>query len=237
MSKKKQIKKSQPRPLSCTDTGNMERFIRDHRHVIKSGATDSGTSGRRRWKPSPKDAAFNLALKTVENIGLEQQVIDASEAEELRRWHKTSQSEAKMNAMLKMAAQHEAISVSAGAFDSDRMLLNCANGLVDLRTGDLLERGPEHLVSKLVGVDHDPTAKCPTFDRFINDIFCGNRDLIRWVQRALGYAITGSVDERFVHPTTGEWQVDTVRADQQNTCDYSHAIDLLFLSNQKSDVT
>ena len=44
-----------------------------------------------------------------------------------------------MNAMLKMAAQHEAISVSPGAFDSDRMLLNCANGLVDLRTGELLE--------------------------------------------------------------------------------------------------
>ena len=77
------------------------------------------------------------------------------------------------------AAQHEAIRVSAGAFDSDRMLLNCANGLVDLRTGELLERGPEHLVSKLVDVDYDPTAKCPTFDRFIDDIFCGDRDLIR----------------------------------------------------------
>ena len=61
-----------------------------------------------------------------------------SEAEELRRWHKTSQSEAKMNAMLKMAAQHEAICVSLGAFDSDRMLLNCANGLVNLRTRELL---------------------------------------------------------------------------------------------------
>ena len=77
------------------------------------------------------------------------------------------------------------------------MLLNCANGLVDLRTGELLEREPEHLASKLVEVDYDPSAKCPTFDRFINDIFCRDRDLIRWVQRALGYAITGSVDEQF----------------------------------------
>ena len=145
MSKKKQIKKNQPKPLPCTDTANMERFIRDHRQVIKSGGYDRLCyiwSGRR-WKPSPRDAAFNLALKTVENIGLEAaRSSTPSEAEELRRWHKTSQSEAKTNAMLKMAAQHEAISVSAGAFDSERMLLNCANGLVDLRTGDPIERGP-----------------------------------------------------------------------------------------------
>ena len=88
--------------------------------------------------------------------------------------------------MLKMAAQHEAISVSSGAFDRDRMLLNFANGLVDLRTGDLLERRPEHLESELVEVDYDPTANCPTFEKFINDIFFRDRDLIRWVQRALG---------------------------------------------------
>ena len=100
--------------------------------------------------------------------------------------------------MLKMGAPNEAISVSAGAFDRDSMLLNCANGLVDLRTGELLEREPEHLASKLVEVDYDPSAKCPTFDRFINDIFCGERDLIRWVQRALGYTITGSVDEQLL---------------------------------------
>ena len=135
--------------------------------------TDSGTSGRARGgNHHSRDAAFNLALEVARSS-------TPSEAEELRKWHKTSQSEAKMNAMLKMAAQHEAISVSAGAFDSERMMLNCANGLVDLRTGELLERGPEHLVSKLVEVDYDPTAKCPTFDRFIDDIFCGDRDLIK----------------------------------------------------------
>ena len=157
MTKTKKTKKNQPRPLPCTDTGNMERFIRDHRSVIKSGGHDRQWyvwTGRR-WKPSPRDAAFNFALETIENIGLEAaRSSTPSEAEELRKWHKTSQSEAKMNAMIKMAAQHEAISVSAGAFDSDRMILNCANGLVDLRTGKLLERGPEHLVSKLVDVDY-----------------------------------------------------------------------------------
>ena len=87
--------------------------------------------------------------------------------------------------MLKMAAQHEAISVSAGAFDSDRMLLNCANGLVDLRTGDMLEQGPEHLVSKLAEVDYEPTAKCPTFKRFIDDLVSENIFNRRMTERGL----------------------------------------------------
>ena len=47
LTKTKKTKNNQPRPLPCTDTGNMERFIRDHRHVIKSGGHDRhGTSGR-----------------------------------------------------------------------------------------------------------------------------------------------------------------------------------------------
>ena len=87
----------------------MERFIRDHRHVIKSGGHD------RQWyiwmgqtcKPLPRDAAFKLALKTVENIGLEAaRSSTPSEAEERRKWDTTTQSEAKTNAMLKMAAQN-----------------------------------------------------------------------------------------------------------------------------------
>ena len=238
MNKKKQTRKNQPRPLPCTDTGNMERFIRDHRHVINSGRHDRQwyTWTGERWKPSPRDAAFNLALKTIENLGQEAAGSSTpSEAEELLRWHKTSQSEAKTNAMLKMAAQHEAISVSAGAFDSDRMLLDCANDLADLRTGELLEREPAHLVSKLVDVDYDQTAKCPTFDRFINDIFCGDRDLIRWVQRSLAYAITGSVDEQLLFIAYGKG------ANGKSTLfelinkligDYSRATDFeMFLSN------
>ena len=141
--------------------------------MIKSGGHDRQWYiwTDQRWKPSPRDVAFNLALKTAENISLEAvRPSTPLQAEEPRRWDTTSQSEAKTNAMLKMAAQHEAISVSAGAFDSDRILLNCANGLVDLRTGELLERGPEHLVSKLVDVDYNQTAKCSTFDRFIDAI-------------------------------------------------------------------
>ena len=130
--------------------------------------------------------------------------------------------------------------MSAGAFDSDRMLLNCTNGLVDLRTGELLERGPEHLVSKLVEVDYEPTAKCPTFNRLIDDIFCRDRDLIRWVQRALGCAITGSIDKQllFIAYGTGANGKSTLfELLNKLLVDYSRATDFkLFLGNQKSDV-
>ena len=194
MIKKMKTKKNQPRPLPCTDTGNMERFIRDHRHVNKSGGHDRQwyiwTS--QSWKPSPSGAAFNLALETSENLGLEtSRSSTPSEAEELR-------------------------------------------------TGELLERGPEHLVSKLAEVDYDPTAKCPTFNRFIDDIFCGDGDLVRWVQRALAYGVTGSVDEQILFIAYGTGAngkstlfelINKLLGDNSRTSDFE-----MFLSSQKSDV-
>ena len=95
-------------------------------------------------------------------------------------------------------------------------------------------------MSKLVDVDYELTAKCPTFNRFIDDIFCGDRDLIRWVQRALGYAITGSVDEQLLFITYGtgaNGKSTLFELINKLLVDYSRATDFeLFLSNQKSDV-
>ena len=85
-------------------------------------------------------------------------------------------------------------------------------------------------------VDYDPTAKCPTFGKFINDIFCGDRDLIRWGQRALGYAITGFVDEQllFIAYGTGANGKPTLfEMINKLLGDYKRATDFeLLLSNQ-----
>ena len=102
------------------------------------------------------------------------------------------------------------------------------------------QRGPEHLVSKLVEVDYDPTAKCPNFDKFIDDILCGDKELIRWVQRALGYTITGSVDEQLLFIAYGKGAngkstlfelINKLLGDHSKTTDFA-----MFLSSQKSDV-
>jgi putative DNA primase/helicase len=83
-------------------------------------------------------------------------------------------------------------------FDRDPFLLNVLNGTLDLRTGELRPHDPADRLTKLAPVVYDPDATAPTWERFLEDVFLGDRDLIAYVQRALGYSITGDTREEVV---------------------------------------
>jgi P4 family phage/plasmid primase-like protien len=87
------------------------------------------------------------------------------------------------------------IPVSPDDLDRDPMLLNCRNGTVDLRTGELRPHARDDLLSKVCGTDYDAEAACPRWERFVLEIFDGKTDLIDFVQRSLGYSLTGECRE------------------------------------------
>jgi phage/plasmid-associated DNA primase len=119
-----------------------------------------------RWKPVSRADIFNLARKTVLKIQSEARHAAAeAEANDLRRWSLTSQSEAKIRSMINMACKHEDIQVRLGDFDKDRNRINCLNGIIDLTNGQLLGRTPKDYVSKIINVDYDHYAKAPLFKR------------------------------------------------------------------------
>jgi putative DNA primase/helicase len=76
------------------------------------------------------------------------------------------------------------------------MLFNCQNGTINLRTGKLRSYRRSDLITKLSPVEYDPKAECPTFLKFVDTILGGDQDLIDFLQRAMGYALTGSVNEK-----------------------------------------
>ncbi len=82
--------------------------------------------------------------------------------------------------------------------DRDPFLLNAANGTVDLRTGKLRAHQRDDLLTHNTGIDYDPTAECPTFTRFLTDVFAGDADLIEFIRRAVGYTLTGDVREQVI---------------------------------------
>ena len=228
---------------SCTDTGNMERFVDQHKDHIRSlGSTKTWLIwDGSRWKPSGYSEAFEYAMKTIYSIPDEVENANSiQEAQMIQKWAVTSQSESKTRAMMNMTANHPELLTSASAFDKDKMKLNCLNGVVDLTTGKLLERDPNDLHTKLVNVKFDPDAKCPVFIKFLAQVTCHDHYLFEWLQRALGYALTGSVQEQVLFICYG------VGANGKSTLletiskilgDYSTNVDFeLFLTNQKSDV-
>lgn len=90
------------------------------------------------------------------------------------------------------------IPISPMQTDIDGMLFNTPTGILDLREGVLRPHDPEAYITKIAHVEYDPTAVCPTWDRFLGEIFGGDTDLINYVQRAVGYSMTASTVEQCV---------------------------------------
>ena len=119
-------------------------------------------------------------------------------AEKLRAWLSTSRNTGRKDNMLKEASYFEGISTLPEQFDRDVYLLNCQNGTIDLRTGKLLEHSRNNLITKVIPVEYHPDAKAPIWEKFLNRIFDGNTELIRFIQRAVGYSLTGSIKEQCI---------------------------------------
>jgi putative DNA primase/helicase len=104
----------------------------------------------------------------------------------LQDWAEGSQSNAKINAMIRMASKNEAVVVNMNDFDSDESKINCRNGLIDLTNGQLKKRTSKDLVSNIINIDYKRDAKAPIFETFVQQIFNDNAELVCCVQRALG---------------------------------------------------
>lgn len=94
------------------------------------------------------------------------------------------------------AAQSE-LTILPREMDSDPWLLNCKNGTVDLRTGELKSHHPADLITKISPVEFNPDATCPEWMKFIGSIF-GSPELRGYVQRLCGYWATGIVREQML---------------------------------------
>lgn len=83
--------------------------------------------------------------------------------------------------------------VNSSRFDSDPFLLNCQNGIVDLRTGKLYPHEPASYVSKITNAAYRPGAKFKLFSDFLKQITCDDPELAGYFQQICGMAAIGKV--------------------------------------------
>ena len=83
-------------------------------------------------------------------------------------------------------------------FDVDPFHFNVANGVIDLRTGDLLSHDRSYMCTQIANVTYDPKATAPQWERFL-DLTQPNKQHRKYLQRLMGYALIGKVmDQIFV---------------------------------------
>ena len=84
-----------------------------------------------------------------------------------------------------------------GEFDLNPMFFGVENGMLDLRSGDLLDPSPDQMISKIGRVFFDKSATAPQFQQFLQQ-FMPDAEMCGFLQRAVGYTMTGSVDEEVI---------------------------------------
>ena len=76
-------------------------------------------------------------------------------------------------------------------FDRNTDLFNCQNGTLNLTTGEFRPHDPADFLTMMSGITYDPDAACPRWEQFISEVMCNDKDLALYLQKALGYALTG----------------------------------------------
>jgi len=90
------------------------------------------------------------------------------------------------------------LAIKGEEFDAKPMLFPCCNGVIDLETGRLKPGRPSDYLSlssnevDFLGID----APAPLWEKSLLEIFNGNDELVAYLQRLFGYAMTGLVNEK-----------------------------------------
>jgi putative DNA primase/helicase len=196
MSKKK-ITRGFPR----TDSGNAELFAARYgdqvRYDHRQGRWLIWDMRRHLWAEDAEEKVRIFAIQAARaryraalNIGGD------DERKWEAKWSLSSEHCNKLNAVLQIARSLPPISDPGDGWDADPWLFGVANGLVDLRTGKLRGEHPEDRITKHSPIRFDAAAKCPRFEKFLSEIFNGDQELINFIQKAIGYSMTGNVAEQ-----------------------------------------
>lgn len=158
-----------------------------------------------RWVPGSADQVVPSVIRLAKTrYQLAAQTSDPDVSRRLAREGHRLETTSAVHQVITMAQTLPDLRAETSAFNHDAFLLNVDNGTLDLKTGALRPHRHEDLLTRLIPVTYDPTAEAPVFLRFLRQVFDGNEELIGFVQRAIGYSLTGSVREQVFFLCWGE---------------------------------
>ena len=96
-------------------------------------------------------------------------------------------------AVERLAKCDRRIAATIDQWDSDPWLLNTPGGVIDLRTGEHRSARPDDYLTKMTAVA--PGGECPRFLNFLDEISAGDAELVAYLRRVLGYALSGNTRE------------------------------------------
>ncbi|MGB9798533.1 MAG: phage/plasmid primase, P4 family [Thermanaerothrix sp.] len=172
------------------------------------------------WVTDDDGAVERLALEAIrERQAQAFGIQDADLRKKTMTFLLNSENGYRLRSMLEIAKSRPNLAKSGREFDQKPLLLAVKNGVIDLETGDFREGQPEDYLTQCAGTHYDPQAKAPRWEQFLRELFLDDQETITFIQRAVGYTLTGLTREQvffFCHGARGlngkSTLLDTLRA-------------------------
>jgi len=186
------------------DTGNAEMFTDLYKDQIRYSyeAKSWYYYTGKIWEPDNLGKVQQLADKIPDKIAkqpirvtdtTDKKLVDQAQKDKTRHL-KNSRNYKGKNDFIK-ESQHR-VSIAQGDFDNAGNKLNLQNGYYDLDKDEFKEHDRSLYLTKITNIQYDSNAKAPKWEQFINETFLGDIELIDYVQRAVGYSLSNSTEER-----------------------------------------
>lgn len=216
-----------PKPIDfqLSESGDAEMFAELHAEELRYDhrrgrwLISDDLSGL--WLPDRVEHVYNMALETMRErqrrgVNLD----DHTERKKMLDWSLHGESRSRLGNLLALAEKKHPLSDDGEHWDEDPWLIGCTNGVVDTRTGEFRRGEPGDRVTMRVSVPFDAAATCPLWEATLQGIFATkepqstqlldqidrteSQRVVDYMQRALGYSITGDCREECCFFTWGE---------------------------------
>lgn len=200
---------TEPPAFELHETGNAERLAYRYGHQLRycvemrKWLVWDGC----RWESDATDPAVQSAVKETVAAMIEDVPADAEGVDVLRAHQRKSYSCSQRVNMQRLAESE--IPIRARLLDSDPLLLNVANGTVDLRSGDFREARQSDYITKMAPVVFDEAATAPRWGQFLLECmgkYDRPEEMVEYLRRLVGYCLTGDVSEHVLPFFCGDGQ-------------------------------
>ena len=185
----------EPGKRSLTDVGNGRRLVDSFGPSIRYTPGlgwfhwDGGY-----WKPDVESLEMRELSKKLAPIVASEVVHyldDADKQSEVIKWAQQAKSNARIAPAIESANSDPRVVIDVDRWDCDATLIGCLNGVIDLRTGELLKGRPDLHITRRAPVAYNPGIRNVRWEQFIDFATGGDKELQEWLQKAAGYSLTG----------------------------------------------
>jgi len=183
-----------PSRRSLSDLGNGRRFVDTFMNVVRytPGLGWFNWTGKF-WRPDVENLGTREHAKRLSSIITREVGTYEDDEERMRvvKWADATKANSRQNNALESATSDPRVTVEVESWDRTPTLFGCLNGVINLKTGELLQGRPDLFITRRAPVAYTPGLVNKRWLDFLDFATGGDKEYQEWLQKAAGYTLTG----------------------------------------------